>query len=422
MWLLEGAHLVCPASGWDGPADVLIDGARVAAVGPPGSIPAPAAARRVALSGCALGPGLVDLFATVPDPGAPHRERQATAARAAAAGGFTEVLWAPSTHPWPADALVWRELDAAAARLPGARLRPCGALFTEDGLGLAEMGSLVDAGAVALGDGGRLVEDAERLRRALEYASPFGVPVLLRPGEAALERRGIFHEGAPALRAGVHGIPAAAEEIGVARVLALVRLTGARVHLTHVSTARAVAALAQAQAEGLPVTGSVPARHLVLSDVDAAGSGHDPAFRVLPPLRPAEDVAAVRAAVRAGVLSVCSDHEPRGLIDKELVLAEAAPGANGFESALAAALTALDGDLSALFSAMAVRPAAVRGRRAAVEPGAPADLVVLEPGVVEALAPPRWSLGRAEPLVGRALRGRVRAVFVAGQPGPDSIP
>ena len=420
MWLLEGAHLVCPASGWDAPADVLIDGGSIAAVAPPGRLRAPAAARRRSLEGAVLAPGLVDLFATVPDPGAPWRERQDTAARAAAAGGFTEVLWAPSTQPWPADALVWRELDASAARNSGARLRPAGALFTADGLGLADMGSLVDAGAPALGDGGRLVDDAERLRRALEYAAPFGVPVLLRPGEAALERRGIFHEGPPALRAGVHGIPAAAEEIGVARIVALVRLTGARVHLSHVSTARAVAAVAAAQADGLPLTASVPARHLLLTDADAASSGHDPAFRVVPPLRPAADVAALRAAVRAGTLSVVSDHEPRGIIDKELVLAEALPGANGFESALSAALTALDGDVGAVVSALSVRPAAVLGPRAPIAPGAPADHVVQHPEARAAPGPLR-SLGRAEPLAGRPMVGHVRAVFVAGQPGPDSI-
>ena len=416
MLLLEGGRVCCPATGRDGRADVLIDGELVVGIGldlvPPG-----APVERVDCRGAVVGPGLIDLCAHLCDPGDPARETLDRGAAAAAAGGFTTVLTMPDTQPVIDNPAVVRDVNWRGGRAAGARVLPVGAITVGLlGAELAEIGLMVEAGAPALSDAGVPVEDAGVLRRALDYARPFGVPVLLRPGEPALERDGVMHEGAVSLRMGLRGVPALAEELGVTRLVGLARLTRAAVHLTHVTTARSLDLVRRAKQDGVRVTASAPARNLLLTDADIESSGYDTRLRVMPPLRPDADRAALLRAVRDGTLdALVSDHVPWGQEDKELEFAWAQPGATGLATALAAAWTALDGDAALVWSLLSAGPGRVLGRGGRLEVGALADVVVVEDGPGVRVDGRRFGRAHNEPLHGRTLRGRVRLTLVAGR-------
>lgn len=414
MLLLSGGRVVCPTTGVDRVLDLRVANGVITELGEDLD---PGGARVVDCRGAAVLPGFVDLVADLADPGFTWREDLDSGSRAAAAGGFTTVLASPATDPVvDSGAVVAGLLDLAAAAR-GARVLRAGAVTVGlQGAQLAEMGTMFELGCAALSDGGHALGDAAVLRNALEYARPFGAPVLLRPAVPALEQRGCMHEGDVSVQIGLRGIPAASEEIGLALVIALVHTTGARVHLTHLTTARAVRMLALAKADGLPITASVPARSLLLTDRDVRDSGYDSATRVLPPLRPEADRAALCHALTSGVVdAVCSDHSPWTRVEKEHEFERATPGAAGLETAFAAACTALEGDLGALARVLAVGPAAVLGRSARLARGEVADIVVVDPDAELEVGPPTLSKACNEPLRGRTLRGVVRMTLVDGR-------
>lgn len=413
MWLLEGGRLLCPATGLDERLDLRVDGERIVEIGR--GLRA-GDARVIDCAGAVIVPGFIDLSSELCDPGLTWREDLQSGSRAAAAGGFSVVVASPATEPVVDTSPVAADVLARAARLDGATVLQSGALTVGlQGKELAELNDLVDAGCVALSDGGHAISDSLVLRNVLDYARPLGVPILLRPGEPALEERGCMHEGEVSTRIGLHGISAAAEEIGAARAIALCRLTGVRLHLTHVTTARCVALLAAAKAEGLPVTGAVPARHLLLTDEALDQRFYDPNLRVLPPLRPAADRDALRAAVREGVVDViAADHVPWTRVEKEHEITVASAGALGLESAFSAALTALD-DLASVVRGLSLGPGRVLGWEPALRVGARADLAVLDPAARQPHPGPRFSRGCNEPLAGVELSGRVRATFARGR-------
>ena len=238
---------------------------------------------------------------------------------------------------------------------------------------------------------------------------------MLRPGDVALEEGGFMHEGRISSRIGLRGIPSAAEEIGVARAIALVRLSGTQVHLSHLTTAKALKMLADAQADGLPISATAPARSLLLTDAYIEQSVYDTAARLTPPLRPESD----RAALCTGAaerLCVGADHVPWSRVEKELEFAYARSGANGLETAASAAFTALGKDAKALVLALSVRPAEVLGQRPMVAAGALADLVIFDPEASWTVARPWRSRGVCDPLLGHTLSGQVRATVVGGCP------
>lgn len=413
MLRLEGGRVLCPATGINDVLDVVLDGDRVEGLYAPGGGPAGAA---LDCRGLVIAPAFVDLACQLCDPGFPWREDLHSGSRAGAAGGFATLVAAPATSPVVDRAAVVDHLVRRGAEAPGARVAVSGALTVGLlGLELAELGALADAGCCAFADGSRPVSDAGVLRRALEYARPFGLPVIVRPGEPALEQEGVMHEGVVSLSVGLRGLPEAAEEVGVTRVVALARATGARVHLSHVTTARAVAVIEGARREGVAVTAAVPARHLLLTDAAVAESAYDTRFRLMPPLRPERDRLALIDAVRRGVIDVVApDHVPLGRVEKEIEFQYAEPGAVGLESAFAATFTALDGDLELTVRRLSLGPAAVLGLVARVAPGARADLVLIDPAAAGSCPPPRWSRGCNEPLEGRTLRGRVVRTLVGG--------
>jgi dihydroorotase len=411
--VLTGGRVLCPASSMDERADVRVVSGRISAIGVGVG---EAGDREIDCTGHVLSPGFVELVSDLGEPGMTWREDLQSGSQAAAAGGFTTVLASPNTDPVVDNPAMVHELRRRAEAVTGARVEVVGALTMGNaGQELAEVGLMVEGGVVALSDGGQPIENSGILRRVLEYSRNFGVPIILRPTDLGLELGGLMHEGQVSIQIGLRGIPAEAEEIGVARAIALARRSGARVHLSHVTTARAIAAVVEAKAEGLALTATVPARHLVLTDQDVMDTIYDTATKLMPPLRPAADQAAARAALMAGTLDgVCADHRPWSRVEKELEFAHAAHGAMGLETALAATLGGLDGDVPATVRALSTGPAAVLGRCPRIAVGEPGDLAIFS--VEESVIAGPWrSKGTNEPLVGRTLPGRIKCTLVAGR-------
>ncbi|MBM4392641.1 MAG: hypothetical protein FJ090_16080 [Deltaproteobacteria bacterium] len=340
-------------------------------------------------------PAFVDLYCDPGFPGFPPRETLDSLVVGAEAGGFGALLCSPRVEPIVD---VPENLGRVEAR-GGVRLLNAAALTVGlGGVELTEMGLLARAGAVALSDGGVPHRDTAVLRNALEYAREFDLTVLLRPADADLDIVGVANDSAAAVRLGLRGNPAATEEIGVARALALCRATGATVHLTHLGTAVAVELLDRARREGLPISGSCAARSLLLCEDDLDDGAYDARYRLHPPLRSAADRAALVDGVRAGVLAVAADHQPRAPEEKDHEFERAVPGSAGLESAFAAAYTAL-GDLEATVRALAIMPREIIGLEVKT-------LAIIDP-LGTTLPASAGGRHRADALAGRQLRGAV---------------
>jgi dihydroorotase len=418
LWI-RGGRVIDPANGLDTPADVLILDGLVREVGPrlaapPGTPVADAAGRVVA-------PGFLDIHVHLREPGYEHKETVATGTRAAAAGGFTAVACMANTSPVN-DTRAVTDLILARARAEGVvRVYPIGAVTRGlKGTGLAELGELAEAGCVAYSDDGRPVMNSALLRHALEYAQAFGKPIVSHAEDLALAEGGVMHEGIVATELGLRGIPAAAEEILVARDVALAELTGQRVHIAHVSTAAAVRLVRDAKARGVPVTAEVTPHHLILTD--EALRTYDPNAKMAPPLRPKRDVEACREALADGTLdAIATDHAPHALSDKEVELDQAANGIVGLETAVPLCLTHLVGegvlDLPTLIARLTVGPARVLDLPGgSLTPGAPGDVTILDPDRELTIDPTRFrSKARNTPFVGWRCVGTPAMTIVGGR-------
>ncbi len=376
-------------------ADFTVFGADERRAAPPGMsrLPPEVAARAVWV------PSFVDLQCEPGFPGFPVRENPASLAAAALAGGFGDLLLSPHVDP----VLDTPEQLARANTLArGPRLHFAAALTAGlAGVELSEVGLLQRAGAVALSDGGLPMENSIVLRNALEYAAEFAMLVLLRPADAALDRLGVANDSPLACRLGLRGNPAATEEIGVARAIALCRATRARVHLTHIGTARGAEALAAAISEGLPITGTTAARNLLLDETSLDDGRYDTRLRLHPPLRTAADRDGLIAAVRAGTLMIAADHQPRAPEEKEHEFERAVAGSAGLRSAFGAALLAL-GDLATVVHALSTAPAMLLGLPSR-------GWVLVDPEETPLHLPERGVA--ADALEGRRLRGSVLATL-----------
>lgn len=380
--LLTNAHLIDPATGREGPGAVLVRDGTIADIhwGKPAALPD--GAEVIECGGQVLTAGLVDLRAFVGEPGAEHRETLASASAAAAAGGVTTLVCMPDTNPpidEPAivDFVLRRARDTASTHvLPAAAITKglAGQVMTEFGL-------LTEAGAVAFTDGLKAVTNAQVMRRALTYARDFDVLLMQHVEEPTLVGDGVMNEGEMASRLGLHGIPREAETILLERDIRLVRLTGGRYHAAMISCADSVEIVRRAKEAGLPVTCGVSVNNLVLNENDI---GHYRTFcKLSPPLRTEADRQAVVAALNEGVIDVIvSDHNPQDVETKRLPFAEAADGALGIETLLAAALRLVHaGDIALprLLAALSAAPSRVLGRETgSLKPGAPADLVLID--------------------------------------------
>jgi dihydroorotase len=371
-------------------------------------------------SGCVVLPGLVDLHAHLREPGGEDAETILTGSRCAVRGGFTAVVAMPNTTPTIDSAAVVRQvLELGRAAL--CEVATSAAITVgRAGEALSPMGELADEGVRLFTDDGSGVQDGLLMRRALEYGAGLGVTLMQHCEDAALAAGGHMHEGAWSSRLGIAGQPAEAEELMVQRDLALARLTGARMHFQHLSTARSVAMVRAAKAEGLPVTAEATPHHLVLTDECCAT--FDPVFKVNPPLRTDADVAAVRAGLLDGTIDViATDHAPHPVHTKERPFDEAPPGMLNLETALAVVHTELGATwgLEAMVAAMSTRPAEIAGltdQGGPIEVGRPANLCVFDPTVTWTVdAADTASLSRNSPWAGRTLTGRVRHTVCAGE-------
>ncbi len=401
------------------PADVAVgsDG-RIVAVGP--GLDVPAGATVLDAGGCLVAPGLVDLHTHLRQPGREEAETIESGARAAALGGYTAVVAMPNTEPAIDSAAVVQEVRALAAGAC-AEVHPAGAITVgRAGQALAPMAEMAALGVRIFTDDGAGVQDSRLMRRALEYASGLGVVLAQHCEDAGLARGGHMHEGEWSSRLGIPGVAAEAEELMVARDIALARLTGARVHLLHLSTAGSVELVRRAKADGIAVSAEAAPHHFTLTD--AACAGYDSTFKVNPPLRTDADLAAVKAGLADGTIdAIATDHAPHTQQDKEEPFDCAPPGMLGLEHALALALSELALPVEAVLALLSWQPAAIAGlageHGGPVAVGRPANLVVIDPAAHWVVDSSRLaSRSRNTPYGGRALTGRVRHTVLRGEP------
>lgn len=418
-YLLRGARLVDPASARDEQADVLVVDGVVVAVG--AGISANGAAV-VDCDGLVLAPGFVDLHTHLREPGREDAETVATGTRAAARGGYTAVCPMANTDPVADSAAIVEQVQSLGLAAGLADVFPVGAITVGlAGAQLAEIGEMATSRARVnfFSDDGKCVQDAGMMRRALEYARTFDAIVANHAEEAGLAMGGHMNEGEISSALGIKGIPSEAEDVIVARDIMLARLTGARLHVPHVSTAGSVALVRAAKERGIRVTAEVTPHHLSLTE--ELLTGYDPVFKVAPPLRTREDVEALREALADGTIDcVATDHAPHPQDDKEREFDQAPCGMLNLETALSVMLTDLaELPLTRLIEVMSTRPARIRaltGHGGPVTAGAPANLVVFDPSAEWTVVPAALaSKSRNTPFAGRKLRGKVVHTLYRGR-------
>lgn len=402
-------------------ADVRLADGRIVGVAPSLS-PSPGE-RVLDAGGCVVAPGLVDLHSHLRQPGAEEAETVETGARAAALGGYTAVVAMPNTTPAIDSAAVVREvlgLGASAA----CQVAVAGAITQgRRGEVLSPMAEMAALGVRIFTDDGTGVADSRLMRRALEYSSALGVTLAQHCEDPTLANGGHMHEGAWSSRLGIGGIPAVAEELMVMRDVALIRLTaplGARVHFQHLSTSGSMVIVRAAKVEGLPVTAEAAPHHFTLTD--EACAGYDPLFKVNPPLRPLDHVAAVKVALGDGTVdAIATDHAPHAPEAKERPFDQAPPGMLGLQTALSLALGELGLSIAQVLALMSWQPAHIAGlddlHGGPVVAGRPANLCVFDPAATWVVEPARLaSRSRNTPYAGRTLSGVIRHTIFGGEP------
>lgn len=417
--ILQGGVLLDPASAYEGPADVAIDDGKVTAIartGDGGISPQPGDVV-TDLDGAWIVHGLVDLNASLREPGFEGQETIKTGLAAAAKGGITAVCAFPDTDPVMDSAAVVTQVLGMAQRANGARLLPVGAATQGlAGESLAPFGDLGDHGCLAVTQGDTPLASARMMRRALEYALGFDMLLIHHATDPSLG--GLCHEGVWSTRLGLAATPGAAELIAIERDLALAELTGGRLHLTKVSTAAGLRAISIGKERGINVTCDVSAHHLHLQ-VEAV-SGYDPNYKVWPPLRDAQDVEACRQGVATGLVdAIVSDHRPVHLQDKAHEFVNAAFGISGLETLLPLVLRLVGGgSLTPLqaIGALSAGPRRVIGHGGdGLTLGSDADLTVIDPNIAWTLNEASMvSKGRNTPFIGQTFQGMALQTMVAG--------
>ena len=417
--LLRGGRVIDPSQHQDGEADVLIQDGKIGGLGP--SLSAPEGAEVVDVSGKVVAPGLVDIHVHLREPGREDAETVTSGALAAAAGGFTSICAMPNTDPVTDNqaAVGFIVKQAAAAR--AARVYPIVAISVgQRGEQLAEFGEMVAAGAVAVSDDGHPVVSSHLMRTALEYALSFNIPVAEHCEDPALSKHGVMNAGRVATRLGLRGIPAAAEEIMVARNILLGELTGGHIHLCHISTRGSVDLIRWGKVRGVNVTAEATPHHFAITH-DAC-EGYDTNAKMNPPLRAAADVEAVAAGLADGTLDViATDHAPHHYEAKEREFDDAPFGIVGLETALGLGMSLLVNtgrlSLAQLIDRMSTAPARIFHLPAgSLKRGVAADVVVFDPAAQWVVEPEQFlSKSRNTPFRGWDLLGRVERTLVGGR-------
>jgi dihydroorotase len=446
--LLTGGRIIDPANRFEGESDLLIRDGKIAAIGPEAQAKAPADAKRLDVSGLVVCPGLIDLHVHLREPGQGAKETIATGTAAAARGGFTSVVCMPNTSPAidnPGTVALIDELAEAQGKV---NVFVAGAITKSiAGEELAPIGSLKKAGVVAITDDGHCVQNNELMRRALEYAKMFDLPVMDHCQDYSLVSDGVMHEGYWSTALGLRGWPAAGEEMIVARNILLSETTGARVHCQHLSAAGSVALLREAKKRGVPISGEACPHHFTLTDAAVAGSekfwasdgkalvaastngdplpgwpAYDTNLKMNPPLRSSCDREALLEGLADGTIDViCSDHAPHCDFEKEVEFDYAPFGITGLETELALSLMQLYHTrrlkLSDLIAKFTTGPARLlRLAKGTLSVGADADVTVLNPDLEWTFEPgSSASKSLNSPFYGWRLKGKAVMTIVGGK-------
>ena len=416
--LLKGGRVVDPARGMDGECDLLLRDGVVAETGR--DLPVNGARVIQIPDGLVVCPGLIDMHVHLREPGQEYKETIASGTAAAVAGGFTGVACMPNTVPVNDHAGITSMILRKAAEAGLAHVYPIGAVTAGSrGEQMTEIGALRDAGCVAISDDGHPVADALMMRRALEYASMFGIPVINHCEDPSLKGDGAAHEGHTAAVLGLRGIPGAAEEVMVARDVALSELTGGAVHIAHMSVAGSLRAVRSGKERGVAVTCEVTPHHFTLTDEQLT---YDTNWKMNPPLRGSADRDAMLEGLADGSIdAIATDHAPHHADDKAVEFAEAPFGIIGLETAIPLVLDRLlhSGRISIgrIVELLATNPARILGLPGgSLAPGAPADVTVLAPDAATRVRKDTFrSQARNMPFEGWQLRGAVAAVLIGGR-------
>ncbi|HEV2947382.1 MAG TPA: dihydroorotase [Gemmataceae bacterium] len=415
---ITNGRVIDPAQGIDQVTDLWIRDETILGLGPQTTAQAD---RVVDASGKIVCPGLIDMHVHLREPGREEDETIATGTAAALAGGVTSVACMPNTEPALDSQAAAEFVYLQADRAGNANVFPVGAITKgRQGQELAEIGGLVEGGAVAFTDDGSPVVSAEIMRRALEYCRMFDKAVLSHAEDLELTRGGVMHEGFESMRLGLRGMPAAAEEVMVHRDIILAELTGGRLHILHVSTAGSVELIRQARRRGVHVSGEATPHHFTLTD--KCLRSFDSNYKMAPPLRSEQDLQAVIAGLKDGTLEViATDHAPHAPEKKMRELDQAPNGIIGLETLLPICVMSLiePGHLTwpQLIEKLTVNPARVLGiDRGTLKPGVKADVTVIDPKVEWTIDPNSFrSKSRNCPFAGWKVRGRAHTVLVNGK-------
>lgn len=419
--LITNGHLIDPAEGQNSGKNLLIEDGKVTAwLGH--NDPAPEGVEIFDATGLIVAPGFIDMHVHLREPGQEHKETIATGCAAAVAGGWTSVCPMPNTTPINDNAAITRYMIEQAERAGLANVFPVGAITKlSDGSELAEMGEMQAAGAVAVSDDGRPVPTAGMMRRAMEYAKDFDLPVVDHCEDKSLSSGGVMHEGRVSLLLGLKGMPALAEELDAVRDILLAKETGAHIHIAHISTKNTIEAVRRAKNEGINVTCEVTPHHFTLTD--KAVEGYDTNTKMAPPLRGEEHLEAILEAIKDGTIdAIATDHAPHHSDEKALEYDRAPFGITGLETAVGLAFDELVHrgviDLSRLVELCSANPAKIfkLGGRGTLKPGSTADITILDPAF-------EWTYKIAEsrskskntPFDGRRFTGAAVVSIVGGK-------
>lgn len=418
--LIANGYVIDPAQQVNAGRDVLIDEGRVVGL-LDRSEAAPEDAHVLDATGLIVAPGFIDLHTHLREPGQEYKETIATGSAAAVAGGWASVCAMPNTDPINDNPAVTRFIIEQGQAANLANVFPIGAVTKgSGGKELAEMGEMKNAGIVAVSDDGRPVPTSGMMRRAMEYARGFDLPVVDHCQDHSLSAGGVMHEGRWSLILGLRGMPAAAEEVDVVRDCVLAKLTGAKVHIAHVSTRGALEAVRQAKNEGLPVTCEVAPHHWALTD--EAVAEYDTNTKMSPPLRSREHVEAVLAAMKDGTIdAIATDHAPHHADEKALEFDQAPFGITGLETAVGLAFDLVHNgliDLERVVQMCSTTPARIfaLADRGSLKANAHADVTILDPQLEWVFDVNRSkSKSRNTPFHGRSMHGAAVATIVGGR-------
>ncbi len=417
--LIKNGHVIDPANKVDGKHDILVSDGKIAKLGKPGSIPANGA-EVIDASNKLVVPGLIDMHVHLREPGFEYKETISTGTAAAKAGGFTSVCCMPNTNPVNDNRSI-TEFILSQARNASARVYPIGAITKgSKGAELAEMGELHESGCVAVSDDGKPLMNAALMRCAMEYSKIFDTLIISHCEDSSLSDKGVMNEGSISTELGLRGIPRAAEDVMTARDISLAELTGCRLHIAHVSTAGSVNLVREAKKRGVKVTAETCPHYFSLTD--EAVRGYDPMAKMNPPLRTADDVAAIKHGLKDGTIDViATDHAPHGLDEKSGEFDNVPFGIVGLETALGLTLRLVEEGVLTLAEAirkLTHNPAAVlKIEKGTLSIGADADITIIDPNVAWTVDSSQFkSRSRNTPFNGWQLKGRAVQTIVGGRP------